>query len=312
MLDKDKLVQENVFLFPGIGVRPFGREQDFYSRYSTEVFPYLKAASELAGKDLISSLLNGTIFENDQFSRELFAYSFSCGVFQVFKKKTITPKIVAGHSLGVYAALTNSGVISFDQGLQLIEKAHFLGRKYCGKSLFGVGVIIGLTIDEIEKHLHQEGLLKVHLANRNSDSSGVFVGAADQVSKLLSWAESEGAAKAIRLRIDIPFHSKLYMLEAGEEFFRYIQPMEWKRPECEFLSALDNRILTEADELKKMTAANLSEPIIWPGVIKTLAERQIVQVIECGAGISLTQHSRFIEGSPKHYNVKNLRRFLEY
>lgn len=303
---------EFAFLFPGIGVKPFGREYQFYRRYRTIIEPFLLKASAVAGVDLGASLLAGTIFDNEQFVREIFAFAFSHGTYLVFAEKGLYPRLMAGHSLGIYAALSSSGAISFDDGLIMIKKAHQFGRRCSGKKKFGVAVIIGIGHDEILNWSQQSGYGSIHLANLNSSSSAVFVGYAGEIEALLHWAEAEGALKSIRLRIDIPYHSPLFMEQATKDLKKEIAKMTWRKPRCPILSALDNTLLHRRDELIEMTATNLSHPINWPGLIKTLELMGIDEVVECGAGISLTQHGRFIEGAPRHYNLKNMRRRLDY
>jgi len=47
-------------------------------------------------------------------------------------------------------------------------------------------------------------------------------------------------------------------------------------------------------------------------VMKKLGDLGVDSAIECGPGVSLSQHARFIEEAPRHYNLKNLRRRLDY
>jgi malonyl CoA-acyl carrier protein transacylase len=303
---------EWVFLFPGIGVRPFGKEGAFYRKYQAIMEPSLQKGSEMVGVDLSASLLQNATFANDQLCHEVFAYVFSHGTFQVFREHGLIPKVVAGHSLGIYAALSASGAISFDDGLAIIAKAHHLGRKYNPVYRFGVVVIIGLDHDDIAKVITEKGLASVNLANLNNFSSGVYVGYKKETDRLLAWAEGAGAIKTITLRIDIPFHSPLFMGEASRELRIYLESLPWQHPICPVLSALDHNLLTTKEQLIEMTAANLSHTIHWPGVMTKLTEIGVEAVIECGAGVSLSQHARFIESAPRHYNLRNLKRRLHY
>lgn len=299
------------FVFPGIGVRPFGKEHLFCRRYNAQMTPFLKQGGDYAGVSLLEALDTCSIMKLDQLAREIFAFSFSCGTFEVLRDNGMKPKILAGHSLGIYAALYTTGAISFADGLEIIAKANQLGRNNCGREKFGVGVIIGLTAEEISQWLKKEGLVSVSLANHNSHSSGVYVGYLEEVEKLMKWAEITGAVKVIRLRIDIPFHSP-FMSSASKELKDFLLELTWSKPLLPILSALDHSLLSEPADLLEMTAANLSFSIDWPGVMMKLHDLGIEHVVECGAGVSLTQHSRFIEPAPRHYNLKNLRRRLGY
>jgi [acyl-carrier-protein] S-malonyltransferase len=232
--------REWVFLFPGIGVKPFGREGEFYRKYRTVIEPYLEKGSGMAGVDLTASLLQNATFEGNQFSHEVFAYVFAYGTFRVFCEHGLVPKLVGGHSLGIYAALAASGAISFPDGLAIIEKAHRLGRKFNPEKRFGVVVIIGLDHDDVAGVITEKGLASVNLANLNNASSGVYVGHKEETDRLLAWAEGAGAIKTIPLPVDIPFHSPLFMAEASRELRIFLESLPWRRPICPVLSALDH------------------------------------------------------------------------
>lgn len=301
-----------VFLFPGIGVKPFGRENIFFKRYRQTIEPFLAQGSERVGIDLSEMFLRGEIFAGEQLVREVFAYAFSCGTYGVFKEKGVRSKLMAGHSLGVYAALCCSQALTFNDGLQALDCAYRLGKELNGSRTFGAGVIIGLPTTEVEAHIKQAEYTTLCLANINGDASGVYVGYDCEVEKLLRWAEEEGAVKAIELRIETPYHSPLYMREVSNQFRSFLQTLTWHKPICPILSALDHRLLENREDLIEMTSENLCRAINWPKVIAVLVDLEVDRVIECGAGVSLTQHSRFMVCSPRHYNVKNMRRRLDY
>ena len=304
--------QIQAILFPGIGVKPFGKERDFFLRYRTTIQPYLEAASESVKIDLVQSLENQTTFEEDQPAREVFAYSFSCGTFDVLRRLGLTPSYLAGHSLGVYAALVAAEAIDFPTGLRITVKALKLGKTCCPEKKFGVVVIIGLDHKNVLDIIAERNYSSINLANLNNNCSGVYVGLQHETDALLTIAEQLGAIKTIRLRIDNPYHHPGFMEGTAREFRSFLGEMGWRRPSCPVLSALDHTICDTVESLIDMTTANIAQPIHWPGVLGKLHTLGIESVIECGVGVSLSQHARFIEPAPRHYNLKNLRRRLDY
>lgn len=299
------------FLFPGIGVKPFGGEKDFYRNFRGAIEPFLDQASELIDVDLSVSLLNNTTSDNDQLSREIFSYAFACGVFQVFREKGFDPSFLAGHSMGIYAALVSSGAISFVDGLAITKQAHVLGRRWCNGKKFGVVVIIGLEREDIRKIVDERELGSVVLANYNNRISGVYVGFRNETEILLVEAEARGAAKTIQLRIDIPFHH-MFMGDVAHQFKPFLESLTWHKPIYPLVSALEHNVCSNQEDLIRMTGNNLATPIHWPGVLKKMQALGVTSVIECGCGISLSQHARLIDYAPKHYTLKNLRNRLKY
>ncbi len=304
--------QPQAFLFPGIGVKPFGKERRFFTRYQQIMQPYLEAATPIAGVDLVQSTIEQTTFQQDQPAREIFAYTFSCGAIEVFRQLGLTPRYLAGHSLGVYAALVAAEAIDFQTGLQITEKALRLGETCCPEKKFGVVVIIGLDHNEVLAIIKKKDYSSIKLANLNNNCSGVYVGLEHETDGLLTLAEQSGAIKTIRLRIKTPYHHPVYMKEIAKEFRTFLQDMSWQKPSCPVLSALDHTLCDSVDSLIDMTTNNIAQPIHWPGVLGMLHTLGIDSVVECGVGVSLSQHARFIDPAPRHYNLKNLRRRLDY
>lgn len=304
--------QIQAILFPGIGVKPFGKERDFFLRYRKIIQPYLEAASQTVNIDLVQSLEKQTTFEEDQPAREVFAYSFSCGTFDVLRQLNLTPNYLAGHSLGVYAALVAAQAIDFPTGLRITEKALRLGKTCCPEKKFGVVVIIGLDHKDVLDITRDRNYSSINLANLNNNCSGVYVGLQHETDALLTIAEQLGAIKTIRLRIDSPYHHPGFMEGIAKEFRSFLCDMDWHRPTFPVLSALDHTVCDTIESLIDMTTNNIARPIHWPGVMGKLHALGVESVVECGVGVSLSQHARFIEPAPRHFNLKNLRRRLDY
>ncbi len=299
-------------LFPGIGVRLFGKEPLFYNKYETVISPYLARASELLEEDLSAPLCNQQNHHATQLSGELFTYSFSCGTFELFQLKGINPSIIAGHSLGIYAALVAAGCITYEDGLKIITKAHQIGKASSSAREFGAVVIIGLPHEEIQDEILRSGYQSIQLANLNNSTSGVYVGFRGETGRLTGWAETAGAMKTLPLKTDIPYHNPLFMEENVAKFRDYLKRFSWNDPCFPILSALNHELVTTSTQALQMTAENIAFPIHWPGVLQELSKRGIDVAIECGIGVSLSQHSRFIEGAPYHFNLRNMRRKIDY
>ena len=54
----------------------------------------------------------------------------------------VEPSYVAGHSLGLYAALAVSGAVRFGDGLAMVERARAFVRAACPPGLFGMAVVM--------------------------------------------------------------------------------------------------------------------------------------------------------------------------
>lgn len=299
-------------LFPGIGVRFSGKEPLFFKRYKSIFKDYLESGSAIAGENLTLPLLAPDTQLKNQLSTEIFTYAFSYGSFKVMLDKGLQPEIVGGHSLGVYAALVAAECLTYEDGLQVIAKANHFGQQETAGNEFGALAIVGLDLREIEKELNKTQYQSIRLANYNTESSGVYVGLQPETDILHNWAEKEGAVKTVPIATDIPYHNPEFMQISSVSLESYLQTLPWQDPAFPIVSPLDHSLIKNRHAALTMTAKNLSTPIHWPGVLNFLVKHRIDAVFECGAGISLTQHSRFLDTSPHHYNLRNMRRKLDY
>jgi malonyl CoA-acyl carrier protein transacylase len=62
----------------------------------------------------------------------------------------------------------------------------------------------------------------------------------------------------------------------------------------------------EAEDLLDLTARNIATPIDWERVVLALVAQGVGLVVECGAGVSLAQNGRLIDGCPPFVTVKNI------
>lgn len=300
------------FAFPGIGIRLYGTEGDFYKKFKKTIAPFLEEASELAGLDLGRALLAGDLENQSQRNTEIFTHAFNCGAAETYLSLGLKPICVAGHSLGVYAALTAAGAVSFSDTLKMVDLAHRIGRELCPAGEFGAVVTVGPARAELDALIREQRYTSLFAVIENNSTSHVFSGEKEEINDFAALVEERGALKTILLRIDIPFHNPLFMLPASRRLLEALREMTWQRAICPLVSALDQRLLEDPQALIAMTAENLACPLNWPGVLSAFLRLAVQSVVECGPGISLTQHARLIPGAPRHYNLKNLQRRLGF
>ena len=121
------------FVFPGVGVTPSGHEGEFLNRHREVMQPFLDEAGAFAGEDLAAAVAPpsavGAAGRPSSRAEELRTYAFDCAVAAVYRNSGLEPSYVAGHSLGIYAALAVGGAVSFGDGLAMVERARAFVRE---------------------------------------------------------------------------------------------------------------------------------------------------------------------------------------
>ena len=200
----------------------------------------------------------------------------------------VMPDVVAGHSLGEYAAAYAAGCFDFETGLWLVaERDRFLAQ--VAKDSPGEMVaILKADPEEVEKALAKtEGSV---VANYNSPRQTVVSG----LRGALGDAVSRIRGRKIPLNVSFAAHSP-YVAAAGEKMREVLDGVEFRVPEVPIVSAIDGTVLTGADAVKEALKNQMVAPVRWVKVVETLARMRVEELIELGGSGVLTRMLRDFE-----------------
>lgn len=293
------------FAFPGVGVRPGEHEATLARRHPEVVTRTLGPASEAAGVDLVAAL-EGRLPDLTELQGQLLTYGFSCAVARICQEAGWTPRLVAGHSLGLYAALASTGALAFEDGLLVVEDAWRRVRDATADLDTGLAVIVGLTRAELDRLLADGTHGTACRVNANNDTTFVLAGLRADLSGLLAAALDLGALKARLLPVGAPYHHPHLLRGVGPAFRTRLEALPWRKANCPVVSSLDGALLSDPADLLALTARNLVEPNDWERVLEVLAADRLDLVVECGVGMTLTQNARLAPHAPPFATVRTL------
>ena len=277
----------------------------FFDAYRNVMRPFLREASVSCDTDLIALLFDGGIDALPDGTKQFFTYAFSAGAAAVAKKQYL-PSAAAGYSFGIYAALHAAEVLSFEDGLFLLDQADKLMSAASEGHSFGMGIIVGLGPKDIAVLLESGEFETVLETNCNHDHCHVFSGEASELDAFLKAAEADGAFKFERLDVQIPYHHPALLAEVPEAFRAHCDGLKWHRPLFPVISTIDGSALTDPDAILDYTARHPATPIRWTAALKTFYLRKVETLFECGPGISLTQNGRFVPYETTYINAKKV------
>ncbi len=139
------------FIFPGQGSQTIGMGKDIYD--NIEIYcDTLKKISEITKKNMAKltfyseqEKLNAT--ENTQ----LAILSMSLGILEILKQEKIVPEAMAGLSLGEFTALIYDNMISFEEGVKLVQARGEVMSKFCPDGNWAMAAILGLEDKKVEQ-----------------------------------------------------------------------------------------------------------------------------------------------------------------
>ena len=196
------------FIFPAFVSEYIGTEVQILDELSNRFRENLKKASVTSGVDFESFHLEDSAFTKDELRVQIISYIFSCSLSDELIERGIKPDILAGYSMGLYAALYTGGVIHFEEGIHLIIQAYNISKSVVGDIDSGMGSIIGLTEEEINEIIDKHQL-EAEIANTNSVHSHLVTGRMEAINSLLELARNTGALHVSLLNVKTPYHSSL-------------------------------------------------------------------------------------------------------
>lgn len=278
-------MSETVFLFSGQGSQYCGMGVSF-AQSIPECRGIFDRASGILGFDLLDKCANAPAEELGQtvISQPAIMAVSLCAA-KALEMHGITAKAAAGHSLGEYAAMVYSGIVTEEEGFRLIKARSEAMQRAAEKGSGAMYAIIGKTPSEIEEVCEKtEGY--VVPVNYNSAVQTVIAGETP-AAEAAAAALTELGARAVKLGVSSAFHSKL-MQPAADEFLPFASGIDYKEPKKVMMSNISGGVLDSVDNLGERLARHIVSPVRFTDELAELDRMGIDRFIECGPGKVLT------------------------
>ncbi|RLD74923.1 MAG: [acyl-carrier-protein] S-malonyltransferase [Bacteroidetes bacterium] len=269
------------YVFPGQGAQFVGMGKDLYegSELAKELF---EKANEILGFRITDLMFDGT----DEDLRQTKVTQPAIFLHSVILAKTLgddfKPDMVAGHSLGEFSALVANGALSFEDALVLVSKRALAMQKACELNPSTMAAILGMDdamVGEICNKI--DGI--VVPANYNSPGQIVISGTIDAIDKAMEVLLNAGAKRAIKLNVGGAFHSPL-MQPAKLELEEAINSTKFAVPSCPVYQNVNAQAVSNPEEIKKNLIAQLTAPVRWTEIVKSMLNDGAESFTEVGPG----------------------------
>ena len=220
----------------------------------------------------------------------------SVAVAESLRATGSTPDLVAGHSVGEFAALVVAGAISFEDALRAVTvRASAMaraGRERPG----GMAAILGLSHEDVENAC---GIAPgfVSVATINAPTQIVVSGERHAVELVTEAARAAGARRVIPLDVSVAAHSPL-METAAQELRRVLEQVSIHPPAVPFVSCGSGGPAADPGEIAGLLCAALTRPVRWVETVHALCAAGAGRFVEVGAGRVLSGLVRSILSEP--------------
>lgn len=276
-------MSDTAFLFSGQGSQYKGMGISLAENFKSakEIFD---TGSEYVGFDILDAVTN---YEPEELSKTVVSQpaimAVSLAAFTAAKESGITFKACAGHSLGEYAAMCASGIVSIDDGFKLI-KIRSEAMQKAGENGDGVMcAVIGKNIEAVDE-ICKEDSGYVLPVNYNSLMQTVIAGEREAVKRVSEKLSGMGY-KTVMLAVSSAFHSK-FMQSAADEFLEKANDFKFKFPENDFYSNITGEKIVEGDmeSFAERLACHIVSPVKFTTELKNMRECGVDTFIEMGPG----------------------------
>lgn len=292
-----------ISLFSGQGSQYSGMGRDILEAMP-ELSIIFDTGSEILGKDL-----RAICFEADdaELARTVNAQpaimTASILCLEAAKAKGYGFDGVAGHSLGEYAAMYASGMVSLEDAFRLIKARSEAMEEATTLSKGTMAAIMKLAPEQVEEVC--AGAKEYAAAvNYNSPVQTVVAGTPEGIAEV-SEVFAGMKARVIPLNVAGAFHSKL-MQPAADKFYETAKTITFNAPDCKYYSNVTGGELTDFSDMASLLAKHIVSPVRFTSELAAMQNAGADRFVEFGPGKTLTGLVKKTLKDVTALNIENL------
>ena len=271
---------KHAFVFPGQGSQFPGMAKDHYAN-SAFAKKIVEQANEILGFRISDIMFEGTeeqLKQTNVTQPAIFLHS----IIAFRSIDNAKPDMVAGHSLGEFTALVANGVLSFEEGLNLVAARARAMQRACDQEPGTMAAVLGLADEKVEEVCASIDDVVV-AANYNCPGQLVISGSQTGVEKACAAMKEAGAKRALLLPVGGAFHSPL-MKVAEEELIGAIEKASFYTPTCPVYQNIVAKAVMEPSEIKQNLIRQLTGPVKWTQSVQAMIADGATRFTEVGPG----------------------------
>ncbi len=278
-------IHKIAFVFPGQGSQSIGMMSTFGEH--PVVRRTFDEASEVLGEDLWQLAAEGpeeklaltTYTQPLMLTADVAVWRAWCATTDV------RSVVVAGHSLGEYAALVAAGALDLRDAVPLVRFRAQAMQEAVPEGVGAMAAILGLDDEQVIALCEAESRADhcVEAVNFNSPGQVVIAGHKIAVETLMEKAKEAGAKRAVLLPVSAPFHSSL-LKPAASRLRERLADVTFKVPQIRLLHNVDVAEHRDQNGIREALATQAARPVRWTETMQAMVKEGVTHIVECGPG----------------------------
>lgn len=295
------------FVFPGQGSQVVGMGADL-AREFPEAREVFDLADRVLGFPLSRLCWNGPEVQLRQTAlTQPAVVTTSVAAWRALERRQLAPSVVAGHSVGEYAALVAAGCITFEECLRLVRRRGQLMQEAGDARAGGMAAVFGLSAAQVEdlcQRVSTAGFGVIEVANLNSPEQVVISGDTAAVDAAENPAREQGARRYIKLPVSAAFHSSL-MNEAAARLAEDLDAVDFKRARFPVVANVSAEAVVDPADVRYALRRQVASRVRWTESVRAMCARGVGTFVEVGPGTALAGMIRKIQRDAKVLNVQD-------
>lgn len=194
------------------------------------------------------------------------------------------PAMVAGHSLGEYAALVAAGVIELKHAVPLVELRAKAMQAAVPAGEGAMAAVMGLDAGGVVAACAEAAQGQVVQAvNFNEPKQTVIAGHKAAVERAAEAVKLRGAKRALMLPVSAPFHCAL-MQPAADALKGHLAGVPLAAPKIPVVNNVDVAQLNDPEAIRDALVRQAAAPVRWVETMQAMHAAGVTHVFECGPG----------------------------
>ena len=290
------------WVFPGQGAQHVGMGNDLYKESSVakEIFDHANDILDINISKICFEGPESDLTQTINTQPAIVVHAIAALATSIDRSITSNrPALVAGHSLGEYAALIASGSISFADGISLVRERGRLMQIACDAESSTMSAVLGLDQEKIEEICNANGS---SICNINAIGNITIGGTVEAVKKSAEIPLEQGAAKVIELSVAGAFHTPL-MQSAANGLKEALSKVFFQNSSIPLVSNVTGLAISDSKKFDQELVDQVTNPVLWVNSVQTMQNNGVDTLIEFGPGKILSGLARRIDRAITTRNI---------